>query len=201
MKSVVVATPVAAAIRPSALGNNRRRIEREDVITRAKVSSGTSQAKSASYQIAEIVDDIDAKDKDDPLCVTEYVEDLYNYFLRKEMETFIRPTYMEGQTFIDERMRSILVDWLVDVHLAFKFVPEILYLTINLIDRYLERAEVTRPKLQLVGITSFFLASKYEGGKNPPELRNLVYLCDQAYTRQDVSCMAPLSAPLCRAML
>lgn len=35
-------------------------------------------------------------------------------------------------------MRAILIDWLVDVHLKFKLVPETLYMTINLIDRYLE---------------------------------------------------------------
>jgi cyclin B len=44
-------------------------------------------------------------------------------------------------------MRSILVDWLVEVHLKFKLVPESLYLTVNLIDRFLERSHVHRSKL------------------------------------------------------
>jgi len=35
-------------------------------------------------------------------------------------------------------MRSILVDWLIDVHIKFKLRPETLFLTISLIDRYLE---------------------------------------------------------------
>jgi hypothetical protein len=83
-------------------------------------------------------------------------------------------------------MRAILVDWLVEVHLKFKLVPETLYLTINLIDRYLEREEVSRPKLQLVGVTSLLIASKYEE-IYPPELRDLVYICDRAYTKQEVS--------------
>ena len=92
---------------------------------------------------------------------------------------------MENQTHINERMRSILVDWLVEVHLKFKLVPETLYLTINLIDRYLERQEVSRPRLQLVGVTSLLIASKYEE-IYPPELRDLVYICDRAYTRGEV---------------
>ena len=46
---------------------------------------------------------------------------------------------MDKQVDINERMRSILVDWLVEVHLKFKLVPESLYLTINMIDRYLEK--------------------------------------------------------------
>ncbi len=44
-------------------------------------------------------------------------------------------------------MRSILVDWLVDVHLKFKLQPETLYLTTNLIDRYLAKNTILRNKL------------------------------------------------------
>jgi hypothetical protein len=36
-------------------------------------------------------------------------------------------------------MRGILIDWLVEVHYKFKMLPETLYLTVNLIDRYLEK--------------------------------------------------------------
>jgi G2/mitotic-specific cyclin-B, other len=51
----------------------------------------------------------------------------------------VNHTYMQRQDDINEKMRSILVDWLIEVHLKFKLVPESLYLTVNLIDRYLER--------------------------------------------------------------
>lgn len=111
---------------------------------------------------------------------------MYSLFREKEPSTSVRPVYMENQRHINERMRSILVDWLVEVHLKFKLVPETLYLTVNLIDRFLEREEVSRPKLQLVGVTSLLIASKYEE-IYPPELRDLVYICDRAYTRSDVS--------------
>jgi len=37
---------------------------------------------------------------------------------------------------ITPKMRSILVDWLVDVHLKFKLSPETLFLAVNLMDRY-----------------------------------------------------------------
>jgi len=46
---------------------------------------------------------------------------------------------MDRQTDINEKMRAILIDWLIEVHLKFKLVPESLYLTVNLIDRYLEK--------------------------------------------------------------
>lgn len=170
--------------RPNAFGANKNAMVVE-VAPQQVERVRAIQADPTSYQLTGTVDDIDERDKEDPLCVTDYVEDMYTHYRGKELETSVRPTYMEGQPHINERMRSILVDWLVEVHLKFKLVPETLYLTINLIDRYLERAEVSRPKLQLVGVTSLLLASKYEE-IYPPELRDLVYICDRAYTRQDV---------------
>ena len=92
---------------------------------------------------------------------------------------------MENQTHINEHMRAILVDWLVEVHLKFKLVPETLYLTVNLIDRYLSVKEVKRPKLQLVGVSCLLIASKYEE-IYPPELRDLVYVCDRAYSGNEI---------------
>ena len=49
------------------------------------------------------------------------------------------PTYMQRQDDINEKMRAILIDWIIEVHLKFKLLPETLFLTVNLIDRYLER--------------------------------------------------------------
>jgi hypothetical protein len=138
-----------------------------------------------SYQYSGPADDIDERDSDDPLCATSYVQDMYEHFRSKETSTSVRPLYMEDQQYINERMRSILVDWLVEVHLKFKLVPETLYLTVNLIDRYLAKTEVSRPKLQLVGVTALLIASKYEE-IYPPELRDLVYICDRAYSKLEV---------------
>jgi cyclin B len=135
---------------------------------------------------ARDVDSIDKRDTEDPLCATEYVQDMYQYFRSKEEITTVHPLYMKlKQTEINEGMRSILVDWLVDVHLKFKLVPETLYLTINVINRYLELQEVSRSRLQLVGVTSLLIASKYED-IIPPKLRDLVYVCAGVYTRTNV---------------
>jgi len=51
---------------------------------------------------------------------------------------------MKKQLDINEKMRAILIDWLVDVHQKFKLVNETLFLTVNLIDRYLEKVQVSR---------------------------------------------------------
>ena len=88
---------------------------------------------------------------DDPLCATGYVQELYDYFRSKES---VLHGYMKDQQFITPHFRAILVDWLVEAHMKFKLVPETLHLTVNIIDQYLAKALVSRPKLQLVGATA-----------------------------------------------
>ena len=100
------------------------------------------------------VDDIDSRDSGNPLLCTAYVNEMYAIFFDQERDMQVANTqnYMPNQQHINEKMRAILVDWMVEVHLKFKMVPETLYLTINLIDRYLQRKTVRRSKLQLVGV-------------------------------------------------
>lgn len=67
-------------------------------------------------------------------------------------------------------------------------VPETLYLTVNIIDRYLQTQQVRRSKLQLVGVAALLVASKYEE-IYPPELRDLVYITDRAYKQKEILTM------------
>lgn len=69
---------------------------------------------------------------------------------------------MESQPEINSKMRGILVDWLVEVHKKFELTPESLYLTVNILDRFLSLKSVPRRELQLVGISSMLIACKYE---------------------------------------
>ncbi|XP_048422296.1 cyclin-B2-2-like [Pyrus x bretschneideri] len=69
---------------------------------------------------------------------------------------------MAHQPDIKKKMREILIDWLIKVHYKFKFVVETQFLTVNLIDRFLERQMVIRKKFQLVGVTAMLLACKYK---------------------------------------
>jgi G2/mitotic-specific cyclin-B, other len=69
---------------------------------------------------------------------------------------------MVKQPDINVKMRGILVDWLIEVHRKFELMPETLYLTINIVDRFLSENAASRRELQLVGISSMLIASKYE---------------------------------------
>jgi hypothetical protein len=96
------------------------------------------------------------------------------------------PSYMTNkQNDINSTMRAVLIDWLAVVHVKFRLRPETLYLAVNIIDRYLSRTRIHRRRLQLLGITSLFVASKYEE-IYPPECKDCVYITDRTYTRQDI---------------
>lgn len=82
-------------------------------------------------------------------------------------------------------MRAILIDWLIEVHLKFKLLPETLFLTVNMIDRFLEKQVIPRTKLQLVGVTAMLIASKYEE-IYAPEVKDFVYITDKAYTKEEI---------------
>ncbi len=165
-------------------------VERKQVgaTSRAQFPNEMADTNRASYQFTGQLDNIDNRDMNDPLCVTEYVMDIYEHYHEKETSTSVKPIYMERQPHINERMRSILIDWLIEVHQKFKLVPETLYLTVNVIDRYLEKANVSRQKLQLLGVTALLLASKYEE-IYPPEISDFIYICDSAYDKQQILSM------------
>ena len=115
----------------------------------------------------------------------EYFDDICQELFSNEEKYLVDPKYMSNQSDINHRMRAILIDWLIDVHLKYKLVPQTMYIAVNLIDRYLEKNETNRAKLQLVGVTAMFIACKYEE-IYPPDLKDFVYITDGAYVKQDV---------------
>ena len=120
-----------------------------------------------------------------PQKVNEYLNDIFLYYLSLIKNKKALFGYMDKQRDINIKMRSILIDWLIDVHLKFHLLPETLYITINLIDNYLSQTQISRKKLQLVGITCLFIADKYEE-IYPPELKDHVDITDKAYSKEDI---------------
>lgn len=92
---------------------------------------------------------------------------------------------MDIQTEIQWSMRSVLMDWLVQVHHRFALLPETLFLTVNYIDRFLSLKIVSIGKLQLVGATAILIASKYEE-INCPSLQEIVFMVDSGYSVEEI---------------
>ena len=92
---------------------------------------------------------------------------------------------MALQTGLNPAMRTILVDWVVEVHKRFKLVQESLYLTVHILDLFLAIQPISRSKLQLAGLGCLLVASKYEDTW-PPRIADLIFIADKAYTREEI---------------
>ncbi len=118
----------------------------------------------------------------------DQLDDIFRVYYEDEPQFTSRP-YMLKQKDINEKFRAILVDWLCEVHYRFKFSASTLWVTVNLLDRYLEKNnEITRQKLQLVGVTTLLIACK-ECGDYPLEVHDCVYITDFAYVEKDITTM------------
>ena len=118
----------------------------------------------------------------------EYLNIIYYNLLVEQEKDFLPkadPDYMKKQNEINIQMRSILIDWLIDVHFKFGFTDETLFMTILIIDRYLTINQISRNKLQLLGITALMIACKHEE-IDVPKIDDFIYITDNAYVKDEV---------------
>ncbi|KAF4371109.1 hypothetical protein F8388_020836 [Cannabis sativa] len=130
----------------------------------------------------------DEDDDEDPQMCGPYVSGIYEYLHQMEIEPKRRPSpsYLEKvQSEISANMRGVLVDWLVEVAEEYKLGSETLYLSVSYIDRFLSLNTIARNKLQLLGVSSLLVASKYEE-INPPNVDEFCYITDNTYTKDEV---------------
>ncbi|KAF2202707.1 A/B/D/E cyclin [Delitschia confertaspora ATCC 74209] len=129
--------------------------------------------------------DLDDEDVGDPLMVSEYVVEIFDYLKELEITTMANPDYMDNQADLEWKMRGILVDWLLEVHTRFRLLPETLFLAVNIIDRFLSTKIVQLDRLQLVGVTAMFIASKYEEVLSP-HVQNFRHVADDGFTEEEI---------------
>ncbi|XP_061372357.1 G2/mitotic-specific cyclin S13-7-like [Gastrolobium bilobum] len=185
--------------------SSEKKVQKDKSVTKKKEGDPNSKKKSQAFTSVLTarskaacgltnkpkveIEDIDASDADNELAAVEYVEDIYTFY--KEVENESRHLdYMntQHQPELNKRMREILLDWLMDVHSKFDLSLETLYLTINIIDRFLSVKAVPKRELQLVGVSAMLMAAKYEEIW-PPEVNDFVCLSDRAYSHEQVLAM------------
>lgn len=129
---------------------------------------------------------MDENDEDiyDVTMVTEYAPEIFNYMHELEHKLAPDANYMNNQDELKWEMRSILIDWVVQVHSRFDLLPETLFLTVNYIDRFLSKRKVSLSRFQLVGAVALFIAAKYEE-INCPTVQEVAYMADNAYSIED----------------
>ncbi|XP_031351573.1 G2/mitotic-specific cyclin-B [Photinus pyralis] len=152
--------------------------------TASTLSQEAEQASFSSKQLMAILD-VDASDKNDPSLVTDYVQDIFQYLRTLETQYVIRKGYLDAHR-TTPRMRSIVVNWMVEVHINFRSLLETFHLSVSLFDRYLQQhMTIGRETLQLVGVTAILIASKYEE-MYVPEITDFEYICDNTFSFSDI---------------
>ena len=122
---------------------------------------------------------------EDPQVNNEYLLEMYQNLILEEKNVKSLFGYMKNQSDINEKMRAMLVDWLIDVHFKFKLKANTLFLTIWLVDKYLSLKKVKRNKLQLIGVTCMLISCKYEEIYSP-EVFDFVYITENSYEKKDI---------------
>jgi len=130
------------------------------------------------------VEDFDKENWADPNNCSEYAMDIFNYYKQREA-VFRVHDYMSTnvQPEVTKMMRAILVDWLVEVQESFELNHETLYTAVKILDIYMSMEAVPKENLQLVGATACLIACKIDE-RIPPCLDDFVYVCDDAYSRE-----------------
>ncbi|KAL0572259.1 G2/mitotic-specific cyclin [Marasmius crinis-equi] len=131
-------------------------------------------------------DDLDACDMDDPYMVAEYIHEIAEYLKEREQKTLPMESYMDNHRDLTWDHRQLVMDWIGAIHARYAFLPESYFLFVNIFDRFLSlRGSVTLKKLQLVAVSSFCIAVKYEEGVSP-SLQELVKLTEDAYSADEI---------------
>tara|TARA_B100000900_G_C20330498_1_gene614016 strand:+ start:25 stop:765 length:741 start_codon:yes stop_codon:yes gene_type:complete len=116
---------------------------------------------------------------------TEYFEQIFEN--QKELsKKIIIKDYFPSQP-INNHMRHILIDWLWDVKLHFDLGHDTFFICCSVLDRFMSNIifDIQIKDYQLYGIVSLLLAAKINE-IYPPELRDLKYITDNAYSIQRI---------------
>ena len=118
---------------------------------------------------------------------TEYFDEIYTNLLLDEKNSKLKidKDYMEKQNEINDKMREILVDWLIEVHYRFHFKEKTLFQTIFIIDLFLSKKTIQKSNLQLLGVASLLIACK-ENEVFYPQVKEFLHITDNAYTKTEL---------------
>lgn len=148
------------------------------------VVAATEHSICGRAPVPDGVADFDLETRPDCFQIGDYAMDIFDYLKSKEAEFPVRD-YIGQQPVISRWMRSLLVDWMVEVQESFELNHETLYLAVKLVDLYLGERQLSKEKLQLLGAAALFIACKFDE-RIPPFIDDFLYICDGAYTRKEL---------------
>ena len=139
--------------------------------------------QEVNNQTPQSLHSVDEADSRNAQRLGYYAGEIFRNLLNAE--STLNAEYLQNQPHINHKMRAILVDWLVSMHMKFRLLPETLYLSVHLVDRYLEKVSIQKKHLQLVGIGCMLISTKYEE-IYPPQTKDFISVTEHAYNKQQL---------------
>ena len=169
-------------------GNNIENQPPNQVEVVTKPISKSSQASFAGATDKQQIRNADSNDQDKPQYCVVYVQDIQSHYFFVEDKFLVASNYLEGRHF-SSRHRGILIDRMISLHDRFQCAPEVLHLSINIIDRFLyQKPELRKTSLHLVGVTALLIASKMEEITSPV-VEDLVEVTDNECSSNEILLM------------
>lgn len=125
-------------------------------------------------------------DKEDPQDAYDYDLEVY-ITMKTDEDLYLADTDLfDLQSTITPKMRATVIDWLVEVHGKMGFHTDTLYLTVNLMDRFLSQCDIDKSTYQRYGCAALLIAAK-NLELYPPSLKDLVRFADDSFTSRLLS--------------
>lgn len=101
-------------------------------------------------------------EKENVIIIRNYGTQIYNYMCRLETNG-IQPNFMDKHK-INPDVRTKMVDWMIEVLSVYRSENETFFLSVTIMDMFIQKSTkiLTTDEIHLLGLTSMFIASKFE---------------------------------------
>ena len=122
--------------------------------------------------------------------VDDYGDDIFRYLKKNEKINACDYSNkdlfkLQDKKYFNEKNRSIIYHWLVKNNHKWKLKDDTIYMAMNIMDRYISKYKSKNLEFQLIAISSYLIASKYED-IYPPYIDELTQICNYIYTNDDI---------------
>ena len=150
----------------------------EDAITKGAINRNI--AKEEEYMVKDYFQSL----------LDDYGEDIFKNIKKDEKMNVCDYSSndlfrLQDKKFFNEKNRSIIFQWLVKNNHKWKLNDDTIFMAMNILDRYISKYKVENSEFQLVAISSYLIASKYED-IYPPYVDELSQICNFIYTNDDI---------------
>lgn len=108
--------------------------------------------------------------------------EIYKFMIETEQtEPRPSPYLFDRQSNITPRMRSTVIDWIVEIHRRFKMHDDTLYMAMHIMDMYLTECDLDKACYQRLSCAALMLAAKSEE-RSVPLMEDFVYVAGKSFS-------------------